>query len=408
MISQETGKPHWEAKTEVIGMIGKFKAALLAYEERCGTQHQELKDNTNLYTRHKPHGVLAIFGPFNFPAHLPHGHIIPALLAGNTIVFKPSELVPGVGELITAIWSEADLPKGVINLVQGHSDVGVVLNENAQVDGILFTGSSNVGLQLQNSISRYPHRMIALEMGGNNPLIFNDSDDISASAYCIVQSAFITAGQRCTCARRLVVVESEYSERLIEELITLTKRIIIGDPFSEPQPFIGPLISMEATEKVISHYQNLKEIGARVLVPIKRLEDNKPFITPGIVDVTPINNLEDIEVFGPLLKVIRVKSIDAAITVANNTRYGLSAGIITQDSGIHKTFFERIRSGIVNWNKPLTGASGMAPFGGVGISGNHRPSGYYASDYCSYPVASIETESVLSLERLGPGFRTSI
>jgi succinylglutamic semialdehyde dehydrogenase len=205
-----------------------------------------------------------------------------------------------------------------------------------------------------------------------------------------------------------VVVESEYSERLIEELITLTKRIIIGDPFSEPQPFIGPLISMEATEKVISHYQNLKEIGARVLVPIKRLEDNKPFITPGIVDVTPINNLEDIEVFGPLLKVIRVKSIDAAITVANNTRYGLSAGIITQDSGIHKTFFERIRAGIVNWNKPLTGASGMAPFGGVGISGNHRPSGYYASDYCSYPVASMETESVLSLERLGPGFRTSL
>lgn len=404
IIAKENGKPFWEAKTEVAAMIGKFNLALMAYEERCADKHKELPENVNLYTRHKPHGVLAVYGPFNFPAHLPHGHIIPALLAGNTIVFKPSEMTPAVGEIISSIWDEIELPKGVFNLVQGHKEVGIALNEEPLLDGVLFTGSSEVGLQLQSSLTKYPHRLIALEMGGNNPMVFLDSNDLKASAYCAIQSAFVTSGQRCTCARRLIVVESEQSDLFLEELVALAGKVIVDDAFASPSPYMGPLISMDSAEKVVSHYQSLTEHGAEAMLPTKRLSNDKPFISPGILDVTSIDNLEDVEVFGPLLKVIRVKSFDAAITVANNTKYGLSSGIITENRDYYDRFYKLSRAGIINWNKPLTGASGAAPFGGVGISGNHRPSGYNSADYCSYPVASMECSKIESMNSISTGF----
>jgi succinylglutamic semialdehyde dehydrogenase len=404
LIAKENGKPLWEAKTEVAAMLGKFKLALMAFEERCSDKYKELPQETNLYTRHKPHGVLAVYGPFNFPAHLPHGHIIPALLAGNAIIFKPSEMTPAVGEFISSIWDEVGLPKGVFNLLQGHKEVGIAINEHPLIDGILFTGSSNVGLEMQGSLLKYPHRLIALEMGGNNPLVFLDSNDLRASALCSVQSAFITSGQRCTCARRLIVVESEQSNEFLDNLIDISSKIIVDDAFASPEPYMGPLISMSSAEKTISHYQDLVEQGAESLLPAKRLSNDKPFISPSIVDTTSISNLDDVEVFGPLLKVIRVKSLDAAISAANNTRYGLSSGIITEDANSHKKFYTSARAGIINWNKPLTGASGMAPFGGVGVSGNHRPSGYNSADYCSYPVASMEKDKLVPVNDLGTGF----
>lgn len=200
IISRETGKPRWETQTEVQAMINKVAISLRAWHARTGEQAE---GESSL--RHRPHGVMAVFGPYNFPGHLPNGHIVPALLAGNCVVFKPSELTPMTAELTAKLWLSAGLPGGVLNLVQGGRDTGQALAQEPQVDGVLFTGSAATGYQLHRQLAGQPEKMLALEMGGNNPLIVEDPDDIDAAVHIAIQSAFISAGQRCTCARRLLV-----------------------------------------------------------------------------------------------------------------------------------------------------------------------------------------------------------
>lgn len=402
VISKETGKPIWEATGEAGAMINKLAISLQAYEERTPNK-ESLANGVTTATRHKPHGVLAVFGPFNFPGHLPNGHIIPALLAGNTIIFKPSENTPWIAELLLEFWEESELPAGVLNLVQGDKDVGVQIAEHPELDGILFTGSFNVGKTLTKTLQRYPHRIIALEMGGNNPLIVHESSNIKAAVYTTIQSAFVTSGQRCTCARRLILTKSDHNKKFLEELVIATKNIKVGSPFDDPEPFMGPVINNHAASFVETQTKKMIEQGARPLVVPKRLEGHLPFVTPGILDITDVVDSNDTEVFGPLLNVIWVNNFSDAIKEANNTGYGLSAGLLSDNKGNYQEFFTKIRAGIVNWNKPLTGASSNAPFGGLGKSGNHRPSAYYAADYCAYPVASMESETLTMPEKLTPG-----
>lgn len=204
VIARETGKPRWEAETEVTAMINKIAISIKAYHARTGEQKSELVDGAATL-RHRPHGVLAVFGPYNFPGHLPNGHIVPALLAGNTLIFKPSELTPWTGETVIKLWERAGLPAGVLNLVQGGRETGQALSSLDDLDGLLFTGSASTGYQLHRQLSGQPEKILALEMGGNNPLIIEDVANIDAAVHLTLQSAFITAGQRCTCARRLLV-----------------------------------------------------------------------------------------------------------------------------------------------------------------------------------------------------------
>ena len=355
------------------------------------------------YVRHKPHGVVLVLGPFNLPAHLPNGHIMPALLAGNTVVLKPSELTPAISEKIMQCWQQADLPKGVINMLQGAGAVGKQLVEHPGIDGIFFTGSSATGNKIQETILKYPSRIIALEMGGNNPLVVYKPGDIKAAVYNTIQSAFITAGQRCTCARRLIVVKDSVGEAFVQQLILATKKIKVGAYTDKPEPFIGPVISNAAAEKILNSYQAWLDLDAKVLVPLTRLDANLAFLTPGIIDVTSVINPPDTEIFGPLLSLTWVKDFASAIRAANNTKYGLSAGLLCSEPDLYAEFFKHIRAGIVNWNRPLTGASSAAPFGGIGQSGNHRPSAYYAADYCAYPVASLEEANMVLPKVLSPG-----
>lgn len=402
-IAQETGKMLWDARGEVAAMIGKIAISAKAYRERTGESVTDLPDGGKAILRHKPHGVVAVFGPYNFPGHLPNGHIVPALLAGNTVVFKPSELTPHVAEQTVRLWQEAGLPDGVLNLVQGEKETGIALASHPQLDGLFFTGSSATGHVLHKQFAGRPDKVLALEMGGNNPLIVHEASDVRAAAYITIQSAFLSSGQRCTCARRLIVPQGKAGDAFLDALAEMMRGITVGAYDDQPEPFMGPMVSLVESEKLILAEQELISRGARAIVPMQRLKEGLPFISPGILDVTDVSGREDEELFGPLLQVIRVKDFEGAIAEANSTAYGLSAGLISDNRELYNHFARDIRAGIVNWNRPLTGASSAMPFGGIGGSGNHRPSAYYAADYCAYPMATMESEKPTLPDKPAPG-----
>ncbi|MBZ9538902.1 succinylglutamate-semialdehyde dehydrogenase [Modicisalibacter tunisiensis] len=400
-IAHETGKPLWEARTEVGAMIGKVAISVTAYRERTGERSRDVA-GARAVLRHRPHGVLAVFGPYNFPGHLPNGHMVPALLAGNSVVFKPSELTPLTADLTLQCWQAAGLPDGVINLVQGGAPVGQALAGADDIDGLLFTGSARTGKLLHEQFAGQVDKILALELGGNNPLVVKDVPDEAAAVLTILQSAFLSGGQRCTCARRLMVPEGEVGDRLIEALVAAIAELRVAAPFSEPAPFYGGLASVSAADGLLAAQDDLEARGGTVLARMRRLVDGTSLLTPALIDVTGCE-VPDEEHFGPLLKVHRYRDWDEAITLANDTRYGLSAGLIGGDQADWDDFLLRIRAGIVNWNRQTTGASSDAPFGGIGDSGNHRPSAYYAADYCAYPIASMESESLALPGELPPG-----
>ncbi|MBE3665388.1 succinylglutamate-semialdehyde dehydrogenase [Vibrio navarrensis] len=401
VIAKETGKPLWETRTEAVAMAGKIAISIRAYHERTGESQKEAAGN-QIVLRHRPLGVMAVFGPYNFPAHLPNGHIVPALLAGNTVVFKPSEQTPWTGELAMKLWQEAGLPSGVLNLVQGGKETGIALSQSKGIDGLLFTGSANTGHLLHRQFAGQPGKMLALEMGGNNPMVISEQyGDLEATVYTIIQSAFISAGQRCTCARRLYVPLGEKGDALITRLVEAVQKLKVDQPFAEPAPFMGPQISEAAARFILDAQANLQSLGGESLIEAKAGE--AAFVSPGIIDVTHIAVLPDEEYFGPLLQVVRYQGLERAVELANDTRFGLSAGLVSTDDDEWAYFVDHIRAGIVNRNRQLTGASGDAPFGGPGASGNLRPSAYYAADYCAYPMASMEGAQTELPATLSPG-----
>ncbi len=401
-ISKEVGKPLWESLTEVGAMIGKINISIRSFQERCPTKKADL-NGTQTATRHKPHGCLAVFGPYNFPGHLPNGHIIPALLAGNTVIFKPSELTPLVAEETIKLWEQTNIPRGVIQLIQGTKDTAIPLSTHKDIDGLLFTGSWETGSILSQKFTTMPGRILALELGGNNPLVVYNCKNLQAAAYTTILSSYFTSGQRCTCARRLIIPAGSEGDALIQLLENMIPKIAVGSYRDSPEPFMGPLISESSAHTIFQAQETLSANGATVIVEATAMKESAAFVTPGLIDVTDVQNREDKEYFGPLLQVIRVSSFDEAIEEANNTGYGLAAGLLSDSRNNYEEFFHRIRAGIVNWNTQTTGASSAAPFGGIGKSGNFHPSAYYAADYCSYPVASMETEELQIPQKLPVG-----
>lgn len=393
-IARETGKPLWDAAGEVAAAIGKIDISLKAYHERTGEKTIDMGSGLTGRLGHRPHGIMAVFGPYNFPLHLPNGHIVPALIAGNVAIFKPSNMTPLVGEEMVKLWHEAGAPQGVISIVQGFREVGEALAQHKGIDGLLFTGSSGVGTLLNTQLAPHPDKIIALEMGGNNPLIIWNAGDAKTAAYHTVLSSFISTGQRCTCARRLILPKGAEGDAVLSELIALTQKLKIGAYTETPEPFMGPLIRQKEAEDIITAQANLAKTGGVSLLEATLPRPGLPFITPGIMDVTAVNNREDIEFFGPFLQVIRVGDFDDAIAEANNTSYGLASAIFTQDKSLYERCLLEIRAGLVNWNRQTTGASSAMPFGGIGVSGNHRPAAYYSADYCAYPVASVESATL--------------
>ena len=391
LIARETGKPLWDARTEVTAVMNKVDISVTAYSERTGQRRLEAAMGARQSVRHKPHGVMAVLGPYNFPAHLPNGHIVPALLAGNGVLFKPSEKTPAVGEMLVRLYHEAGVPDDVVSLVIGGPDEGKALAAHPDVNGILFTGSAPTGIAINQQFASNPGKILALEMGGNNPIVVWDTGDITSAAVLVVQSAFLSSGQRCTAASRLIV-KDELADALIAEVRKIADRLIVDHPHADPAPFMGPVIDNETADSLTESFLYLMSHGGRPIKHLARLSEDRPFLSPAIIDVTGMAERPDVELFGPLLQVIRVPDFPAAMAEANNSRYGLSAALIGGTPEQYNQFWANIRAGIVNWNRPTNGASSSAPFGGLGISGNHRPSAYYAADYCAYPVASAEIE----------------
>jgi len=402
LIARETGKPLWEARTEVAAVVNKVEISIDAYAERTPQRKMEADLGNRIAVRHKPHGVLAVLGPYNFPAHLPNGHIVPALIAGNAIVFKPSEKTPATGEFLVHCFHEAKIPHGVVRLLIGGPEQGRALAGEPGIDGLLFTGSARAGMALHRQFAETPQKILALELGGNNPLVVWGAKDIDAAAAIVVQSAFLSAGQRCTAARRLIVEDGK-EEPLIMAVRKLIDRLIVDQPFADPKPFMGPLIDNAAADHVQEQWLNLMMKGGKPLCRLDRPHADLPFLTPALIDVTELPDRPDEEIFGPVLQLIRVKDFDEAISEANDTRFGLAASLIGGSPDMYDQFWAGVRSGVINWNKPTNGAPSNAPFGGIGLSGNHRPSAFYAADYCSYPVTSSEADRVRGA--LGEGLR---
>ncbi|WP_406851702.1 succinylglutamate-semialdehyde dehydrogenase [Brevundimonas sp. BH3] len=394
-ISRETGKALWETQAEATIMQGKVDISIRAYNERTGERSNDMAFGRAVL-RHRPHGVAAVLGPFNFPGHLPNGHIVPALLAGDTVVFKPSEEAPLTGQIMVECLLEAGVPDGVINLVQGGKEVGAALLDQ-KIDALMFTGSGAAGAHFRKKFADDPHVILALELGGNNPLVVWDVADPEAAATHVVQSAFITSGQRCSCARRLIVPNGPQGDAVVEAVAKLSDRLSFGPWNGNAEVYGGPLISARAAQKALADLQARIDMGAKVIRASGNIDGlSEAFVKPAIIDVTGVD-VPDEEIFAPFLSVIRVDSFEDALTAANDTRYGLSAGLISDDVSLWDRFITTIRAGVVNFNRPTTGAAGDMPFGGLGSSGNHRPSAYYAADYCAYPVASFEAQSVANI-----------
>lgn len=397
-ISADMGKTAWEAKAEAGAMSAKVGISIKAQVERAGSALSEAAYGS-MHLTHRPHGVMAVFGAFNFPGHLPNGHIVPALLAGNTCVFKPSELAPSVAHVMADAFEEAGLPDGVLNIVQGGRDTGAALLDG-DINGLLFTGSAQTGLFFHKHFAGRPEVILALEMGGNNPLIMWDPADIEAAADVAAQSAFLTTGQRCSCARRVILPKGKWGDEVVDAIVARAKGLRIGDS-SEADAFMGPLVSEQAAQNATDFQMMLSKKGGKSLRRLKRLERRGGFVSAGVIDVTNATDVPDEELFGPLMQIIRVDSFDEAILRANDSRYGLSGGLVSDDDALWLRAHSEMKAGILNRNRPTAGASGAMPFGGPGLSGNFRPGAYYAADYCAWPQASQVSDEASRLGAVG-------
>jgi len=404
LISDETGKVLWDAKAEAQLLSAKVDITLEQSANSGMTRvtgfETPISPTRKGICSFRPHGVMAVLGPFNFPAHLPNGHIIPALAMGNTIVFKPSDKTPAIGQLLTELLDqalrEAGAPAGVVNLVQGGADVAAALSNHADLDGILFTGSWPVGRRIMQANLDRPGRMLALEMGGNNPAIIMPDADLKQAAIECVRSAFITTGQRCTCTRRVIVHES-LAPRFIKAVCTAASNLIIGHPASTHPVFMGPLIAKSARDHVLHVIGQLTRAGGELLIPPTMPDLPGWYITPSVMRVPRFEASTDadghpgadVEIFGPFLRIATFSTFDDALAQANSTQFGLASSIFTQDAATIERYLAEARAGCININAGTAGASSKLPFGGLGLSGNHRPAGAFSLDYCAIPIGSM-------------------
>lgn len=417
LISREVGKALWESKAEAGLLAGKVEITLDQSQannslSRVTGFEFPLTASRSARCVFRPHGVMAVIGPFNFPAHLANGHIVPALAMGNTIIFKPSDKAPAVGQALAqcvvealrqVLGSDATAPDrggGVFNLLHGGAEVAQRLVADQRIDAVAFTGSWPVAQQIARASLERPGRMLAFELGGSNPAVVMPDADLALAAIEVARSAFATTGQRCTCTRRLIV-HQDVAQKLINAVAAIAGSLIVDHPASSPV-FCGPLISKGARADVLAFQDRALAGGAQAVLEARPLERRGGgwYLSPGILRVdrfTPrdpersdaIDPGCDTEVFGPLLRFTTVTSLDEAVEQANATRFGLAAAIFTQSTQTGESFVQRCRAGCINVNAGTAGASSKLPFGGLGMSGNHRPAGSFALDYCAYPVASM-------------------
>ena len=402
LITREVGKLPWDAAAEVSAAIAKSELSIRAIRQRRDNQIVE-EGSPRRLVRYQPIGVVLVLGPFNFPLHLPGGQIIPALLAGNAVVMKPSDQATAVGEWMANAWQASGLPNDVFQLILGRVAPAVAAIDSPHVGGVFLTGSRAAGQAIHRQLAGRYDVLLALELGGNNPIVVSGDVPASDVASTVTFSAFVSAGQRCTCARRAIFVDGPETDDQIQATVARTKDLRVGLPSDQPVPQIGPLISAAAAQSLQQTYDQLLKLGCDPVIPF-RLDDRRAnLVRPAIVDASSLGEadlaaLGELEWFGPLLVLLRVGNMDDAFRAASMTAYGLAASLLGGDQDLFDRFVGAVGAGVVNWNRPTTGAAGALPFGGLGDSGNHRPAGFYAIDFCNDPVASLEAESMAAAD----------
>lgn len=405
-ISRETGKPLWETATEVNAMIGKFTItfdhSLKLIEEM---RLENALPGVDGVIRYRPRGVMAVLGPFNFPGHLPNGHIVPALITGNTVVFKPSELTPATGQLMAECYLEAELPPGVFNLVHGDGETGRRLAGHKDVDGVLFTGSYETGLKITEATINDYWKIRALEMGGKNATVVWNDADMDKAIYETVIGAFLSAGQRCSCTSK-VFVHKDIANEFTEKFYQRSKKLTIGH-WSQ-NPFMGTLIN----EKSVNTYLKFQDIalreGCEKIMRGKALETEVRghYVTPSIYKVKEYDEksiYQNTEIFGPNVAIYEATDMDEVIEMNNSSGYGLAMALFSKNKDLYEKCLKRAKVGLLNWNRTTNGASSRLPFGGYGKSGNDKPSAHFAVYYCTAPVASLEDSTSFDPTKVMPG-----
>jgi succinylglutamic semialdehyde dehydrogenase len=400
LIAREVGKALWDARSEAALIAAKVEATLGPGMELVRT----LEGGPGARATHHPRGVLAVLGPFNFPAHLPNGHIVPALATGNTVVFKPSDLAPAVGEWLWHALRDAGLPRGVFELVQGRAETGRALALHPDVDGVLFTGSWAVGRALQEATLDQPGKLLALELGGKNGMIVWRDAALPLAVAEAALSIAATTGQRCSSLSRIFVARA-HAEEFADRLAKVLGGLVIGPPL-EPGVFMGPLVSRAAFERVMRFRAQAAAAGGE---RVFRGETNRiaPYIAPSLVRFASLDQSHPYqreEIFGPEAALYAVDDLDEAIAAVNDSDYGLAASVMSADRAVYEHCVGRIRTGVLNWNRGTIGASSRLPFGGSRKSGNDRPAGITATLYCTTPQAHIEYAGGLDPKALPPGF----
>jgi succinylglutamic semialdehyde dehydrogenase len=406
VIARETGKPLWDSQTEAAALVGKISITIehgLKLIEEITIQ--DALPGVTGKVRYRARGVMAVVGPFNFPAHLPNGHIIPALLTGNTIVFKPSELTPATGQLYAECIHQAGFPAGVFNLVQGVGETGRRLVEHEEVDGILFTGSYETGLRIKQATIHQYWKMHALEMGGKNATIIWDDADMDKAIYETLIGAFLSSGQRCSCTSRVIVHEKVYGQ-FLERYYEAAKKLEVG--YWKDSPFMGPLVNAKSLDTYLRFQEIALREGCEKVMRGKQLDLGKKgyYVTPSIYAVKEVSAnsvYQKSEIFGPNAAIFKSNDLQQALELNNNTGYGLVTSIFSKSRETYEQVFKNARSGLVNWNRTTNGASSKLPFGGVDKSGNDRPTSTFAMYYCTVPVACLEDETPFDAKKVLPG-----
>jgi succinylglutamic semialdehyde dehydrogenase len=396
-IAREVGKPLWEAKTELSAMLNKVDVTINeSLRFVADFEVPKVMEGAHGACRYRPLGVMAVIGPFNFPGHLPNGHFVPALLTGNTVVFKPSEKAPGVGQLVAECFQEAGFPAGVFNLLQGEREVGRRLVVHEGVSGVLFTGSYEVGTRIKQDTLQQHWKILALEMGGKNAAIVWDDADLEVAVHETLIGAYVTAGQRCSATSR-IIVHKRLLDSFLKRFHDRAKAFSIGNPLDNP--FMGPLIDQGSVDRYMKFLGIAAREGCEIVMRGKalELETRGNYVAPSIcwvkdsgLGLARKSVYQQTELFAPNAAILGADELEEAIALANATQYGLVTSVFTASRNVFDRCFDELESGLINWNKSTVGASSRLPFGGFKKSGNHFPTALAAPLYCTAPVSSLE------------------
>jgi aldehyde dehydrogenase (NAD+) len=378
-LAQESGKVLDEARAEVVEGLHMVEYVFGTARQPTGSVLESEVSAKDLYVRRKPRGVVAVITPWNFPFAVPLWMIGPSLIEGNTVVFKPSEETPAIGERLVRLFDEAGFPAGMINLVHGlGEEVGAALAGHPDVDVVCFTGSYQVGSQIRKLAAESDHKTCALEMGSKSAVIVCEDANLELACNAAVLSAFKTTGQRCVSAGRVLVHERVF-DRFANEFCERTRRLRFGDPFDRGS-FAGPLINQAAVDKVTHYNQLAIDEGAEILVEGGRMTGTDRaggyFMSPLVYKQRYAPELRTIheEVFGPHVALIPYRDDAEAVRIYNDTPYGLSMAVITEEYRRWRYYRDECDYGMGYVNLPCIGAEVHLPFGGVKRSGNGQPS----------------------------------